>query len=201
MCLRGEGINAYLAIGKIGVITTMRADDTRDRVLAAAEARLARHGFHGTSFRDLAQDVGIRSASVHYHFPSKADLGRAVADRYAERFFQGLGDPAAPGTSGRAKIETLVAAFREAARHQRRMCLCGLLGSERDGLPEPVRGSVARFFERLLAWLEGTFGEGPQARARALHIVATLEGALLLAHALQDPDLFDQAVAPLLDER
>ena len=201
MCLRGGGINAYLAIGTIGVITTMRANDTRDRVLAAAEARISRHGFHGTSFRDLAQDVGIRSASVHYHFPTKADLGRAVADRYADRFLEGLGDPAASGTSGSAKLEKLVAAFREAARHQRRMCLCGLLGSERDGLPEPVQGSVARFFERLIAWLEGVFGSEPQGRARALHVVAVLEGALLLAHALQDPDLFDLAVAPLLGER
>ena len=199
--IAGRRINAYLSIGKSGVITTMRADDTRDRLLAAAEARLARHGFHGTSFRDLAQDVGIRSASVHYHFPTKADLGRAVAERYTDRFLEALGDPAAPGTSERATIEKLAAAFRAAARHERRMCLCGLLGAERDGLPEPVRGSVARFFERLLAWLEGAFGAEPRARARALNVVATLEGALVLAHALQDPDLFDQAMAPLLDER
>ena len=32
---------------------------------------MRRGGFHGFSFRDLAADVGIKSASVHYHFPIK----------------------------------------------------------------------------------------------------------------------------------
>jgi len=42
-------------------------------------------GFHACSFREIATDVGIKSASVHHHFPAKADLGAALVARYTAR--------------------------------------------------------------------------------------------------------------------
>jgi AcrR family transcriptional regulator len=55
--------------------------DTRETILRAARTRARAHGYGGLNFRDLATDVGIKSASIHYHFPTKADLGAAVAKR------------------------------------------------------------------------------------------------------------------------
>lgn len=58
---------------------------TRDQLLDAAVAMLQRVGFVSFSFRDLAAQVGIRSASIHYHFPTKADLGLALVARARQR--------------------------------------------------------------------------------------------------------------------
>jgi len=64
----------------------------RDAILKAAEARIRRNGFHGFSFRDLAEDVGIKSASVHYYFPTKADLGVSLMRNYQEQMLAAFGD-------------------------------------------------------------------------------------------------------------
>ena len=67
---------------------------TADRITAAAERGMREGGFHGFSFRDVAAAVGIKSASVHHHFPTKEDLGAAAARAYADRQMAALGDPA-----------------------------------------------------------------------------------------------------------
>ncbi|MEO1089516.1 MAG: TetR/AcrR family transcriptional regulator [Pseudomonadota bacterium] len=175
----------------------MRADDTADRVLDAAEARFRRYGFHGTSFRDLAGDVGIKSASVHHHFPTKADLGRAVADRYAQRFLEALGDPRDPSRTRDAKIARLVRGFREALQADNVMCLCGVLATESDGLPAKVTSSVATFFRLTIQWTETALGGGDEAAAEARRLVALLEGAMMLASVLDDASVFEAAVREL----
>ncbi len=60
-------------------------------ILDAAERFARQAGYNGFSFRDVAAEVGIKSASVHYHFPTTGDLGAALAGRYADRFFERLG--------------------------------------------------------------------------------------------------------------
>jgi TetR/AcrR family transcriptional repressor of nem operon len=62
----------------------------KDKILDAAEKRVRGAGFSAMSFRDLASDVGIKSASVHYHFPTKPDLGEALVDRYTSQFKEHL---------------------------------------------------------------------------------------------------------------
>lgn len=64
---------------------------TAEQTLDAAENRVRRFGHNGVSFRELAEDVSVKSASVQYHFPAKADLGVALVKRYRERFFKNLG--------------------------------------------------------------------------------------------------------------
>jgi AcrR family transcriptional regulator len=116
-------------------------------ILDSAERQARRRGYNGFSFRDLAADVGIKSASVHYHFPTKAELGAAVAQRYTERFMAHLGDPADPEVAPDALLERYVAAFRRALVRDRQMCLCGLLGAEVESLPprqRTCRGTRAR---------------------------------------------------------
>ena len=58
--------------------------NAREEILAAAKLVAQAHGYAGLNFRDLAQEVGIKAASIYYHFPSKADLAAAVAKRYWE---------------------------------------------------------------------------------------------------------------------
>ena len=66
------------------------SSDSREKILAAARQAAQAHGYGGLNFRDLAADVGIKAASIYHHFPSKADLGAAVARRYWEDTAAGL---------------------------------------------------------------------------------------------------------------
>ena len=100
---------------------------TREAILAAARTTAQARGYAGLNFRDLAEDVGIRSASIHYHFPSKADLGAAVARRYREdtsamldALLEKLSDPV-------QCLRRYPATFRKALETDNRMCLCSFM--------------------------------------------------------------------------
>ncbi|MEM7269252.1 MAG: TetR/AcrR family transcriptional regulator [Pseudomonadota bacterium] len=160
--------------------------DTVEKLLDATERRIRREGYHAVSFRDLADDLGIKSASVHYHFRRKEDLGAAVVERYAERFFQRIDGAADP-------LGAYVDAFEAALKEGDAICLCGVLGAEAVGLPEDVAAAVRRFFAKNLDWLTGHLGD----RTRAVLTLAALEGAMVLAKSQGDYSLFDTVAGEL----
>ena len=171
-------------------------------ILDTAEWFVRTLGYNGFSFRDVAEEVGIKSASVHYHFPTKADLGAALARRYTDRFLETLGDPADPSVAPEALLLRYTAAFRRALVEQGQMCLCGMLGAEIASLPGEVGGEVRGFFERNVDWLEvvlsrraeGGLADRAASRRRALALLATLEGALIVARTLGRAEAFDEVV-------
>lgn len=168
----------------------MAEPQSRERILDAAERRARAGGYNGFSFRDLAEDVGVKSSSVHYHFPTKAHLAERLAERYTARARERLGD--AESLSPDQAIECVTSLFRDALQVDDQMCLCGLFGAERDALPPPVRAAVAAFFEMILDYLRTAFGPdwtGPSPAA----VLASLEGALILARALGDARSFEEA--------
>jgi len=76
----------------------------KEALLNAAESKARLGGYSNFSFRELANEVGIKSASVHYHFPTKEDLGTELAKRYTEYFLHVIGGPAALITQGKVPI-------------------------------------------------------------------------------------------------
>jgi TetR/AcrR family transcriptional repressor of nem operon len=176
-----------------------------EEILNSAERLVRRRGYNGFSFRDLAEEVGIKGASVHYHFPTKADLGVAVAHRYTERFIAALGDPNDPVVAPQALLERYVYAFRCALVWDRQMCLCGMLGAEVESLPPDVAAEVRTFFEQNIEWLaaaisrpagkapaDGAPSDGVAAERQALTILAMLEGALVVARTMRRDEVFDR---------
>lgn len=175
---------------------------TADRLLDAAEAIVQSVGYAGLSFRDLAASVGISSASVHYHYPSKADLGLALARRYTDRLQAHL-DALEQAHPPQRALARYVEVFRRVLLQDGRMCLCGMLAAEADAIPAEMRAEVARFVEmnvgwagRVLAAAGGDAGKAP--RAHALALFASLEGALLVARATGDGTIFDVIEARML---
>ncbi len=170
----------------------MTTDATiRDRILDAAELRARKGGYGGFSFREIAEDVGVKSSSVHYHFPTKADLGQELVERYTQRAMAYLGD-AVERTPSEA-IERVTQLFRNALMRDDKMCLCGLFGAERDALPAEVAAATAEFFRLVIAYL--TQGLGPNWTGDPpAAILARLEGALIVARVLEDQTLFEQSV-------
>lgn len=176
------------------------------RILDAAEGMIRTQGYNGFSFRDIADAVGIKSASVHYHFATKADLGAAVARRYADRFMDELGDPSEKGISGPELLQRYVAIFRRAITRDKQMCLCGMLGAEIASLPAEVKEQVKSFFERSIEWLEMVLKKSrPDSetheeilRRRALTILAALEGAIIIARTMGSAEVLDDVVLEIV---
>ena len=179
------------------------ASSTAGRIIAAAERRMREGGFHGFSFREIAADVGIKSASVHHHFPTKEDLAAAVARAYTDRHMAALGDPDDQERAPAELIALYVDLFRRDLVRDRRMCLCGVLATVASALPPGINLEARAFFERNLAWLETVLARAvpgaPQQdiKAKALRITAMLEGAMLVGHSLGDSDAFEMVVPEL----
>jgi len=152
----------------------------RDEILTFAELEMRKGGFGAVSFRDIATAVDIKSASVHYHFPTKADLGCAVAERYADRFMSALGSPDDPTENRTDRLARLSNAYIAAYRQDSANCLCAVLGSVSAHLPEKIVHQVAVFYSRLSDWVETALevvSDGMTARV----IISLLQGAMTLA--------------------
>jgi len=164
--------------------------DTVEKLLDATERRIRRNGYHAVSFRDLADELGIKSASVHYHFRRKEDLGKAVVERYSKRFFEALDNAPDP-------LVAYCDVFEHALKDDEAICLCGVLGAETRGLPEDVSAEVKRFFEDNLTWLTNHLGDAN----KAAMTLSALEGGMLIAQSLDDLAIFDRVKAGLLSGR
>jgi TetR/AcrR family transcriptional repressor of nem operon len=169
--------------------------ETAERLMDLAESHMRNAGYGGFSFRDLATEIGIKSASVHHHFPTKATMAVAVARRYGDRFLAAVAGR--PNESAEDAIAAYRAAFREALSRDGRMCLFGVLGAEIGVLSAEVTEEILSFFSRCIDDLSQRIG-GPDAEMRAFHIMATLEGGMMLARAYRDIGVFDQAAADLV---
>ncbi len=179
--------------------------DTREQIMVAARGMVQARGYNALSFRDLAGSVGIKSASVHYHFPTKGDLGAALAQRYTEDGMAYLDALAGEGLDYRACLVRYVAVFRRALEDGNRMCLCGIMAAETEDLPEAVRAEVAAFTNANVAWLstlaaERRPGTSPElARARGAAIYAAVAGAQLVARGRSDIAVYDAIMGAFAD--
>ena len=180
--------------------------DTATRILDVAEGLVQTRGFNGFSYADVAGELGVTKASLHYHFATKTELGRALVDRYGERFAGRLEEIDSSGAGAAEKLAAYAEIYAGVLR-ERRMCLCGMLAAEYETLPEPIREAILRFFDESESWLADVLAQGERdgtlrlqggARDEARGIVSGLEGALLVARPYGDVDRFEAAAASLL---
>jgi TetR/AcrR family transcriptional regulator, transcriptional repressor for nem operon len=178
---------------------------TSDRILEVAGQLAQRRGFNGFSYADIAAALKITKASLHYHFATKADLGRALIARYTERFQAAL--DALEGTP--ANILRRYVKLYEDVLVRDRMCMCGMFAAEYSTLPGPMRNELRRFFNKNEEWLvrhleqgrtNGGFEYEGSSVEMARMLTAGLEGAMLLARSFEDPKRFTATAERLLAE-
>jgi TetR/AcrR family transcriptional repressor of nem operon len=183
-----------------------RPANTRSRILDTSERLVQVRGFNGFSYADVAAELSVTKASLHYHFPSKAELGEALIARYAERFAQALAAIDASLTLAPAKLDAYANLYAEVLR-QERMCLCGMLAAEYQTLPSPIRDAVVAFLNDNEAWLalvlergreDGSLRFSNTAADTARSIVSGLEGAMLVTRPYGAIERFETAAAQLL---
>jgi len=182
------------------------AVDTKTALLDSAEMAARRQGFDGFSYADLAADVGIRKASIHYHFPTKAVLSVALMQRYAEAVRQECAEIDATEANAAARLIALIALYRAAMGEGTCLCLCVALSTSRDSLSSDVVAQIRGFRAMMTGWIADAFAVGkrdgsiPDAgdpKAEGSAMLGLLEGAQLAARAEVNPARFDDAVALL----
>lgn len=182
--------------------------DTAQKVLDIAARLVQTRGFNGFSYADVAAELGVTKASLHYHFPTKAELGRVLVERYAQAFAGALADIDRAAADEAACLRGYAAVY-DGVLAEGKMCLCGMLAAEYGTLPEPMQQALTRFFDLNERWLAGvlergrrrgvlTFAGAPREVARLL--VGSLEGAMMLARSYGDPARFRAASRRLLTE-
>jgi TetR/AcrR family transcriptional repressor of nem operon len=173
--------------------------NSRERILAAATKIAQAHGYGGLNFRDLAEDVGIRAASIYHHFASKADLGAAVAKRYWEDTAATLDSLWAESQDPIRCLQRYPDTFRRALESGNRICLCSFMAAESDDLPEEVMKEVLTFAEVNVAWLKkmliaAELVSRKESERRARAIFAAVAGAQLIARSRSDVGVYDALI-------
>lgn len=173
-------------------------ESAKEAILEAARRTAQAHGYGGLNFRDIGAEVGIKAASIYHHFPSKADLGAAVAKRYWEDTAKDL--DALLTTTGDPKkaLQAYPGLFRRSLEADNRMCLCGFMAAEYDDLPDAVKTEVQTFADVNVAWLARMLSAASipkkQCETKARAIFAAVGGAQLLARSRADVGLFDELI-------
>ena len=186
----------------------MAAADTPQRILDIAEKLVQTRGFNGFSYADIAQAMKVTKASLHYHFPAKADLGARLIERYERNFLAALKGIDGQGRDARDKLRKYAAIYEEVLRDNR-MCLCGMLAAEFGTLPKPMREDMRHFFDENERWLVGVLEQGRKektikfsgpASEVAQAIIGSLEGALMIARSYADVARFAAAKERILKD-
>jgi TetR/AcrR family transcriptional repressor of nem operon len=171
--------------------------ETAEQILDLAEKLIQTRGYSAFSYQDIADSLGIRKASIHYHFPSKADLGIAVVDRYVARFGAALVAIAQDQSrTSMAMLDFYVEPYVGFAKSADQVCLCGALAGEILALPPALRSRVDGFFRSHQSWLTGILKRGmdrgefklsaPASKVARL-VFGALQGALLVKRTTGDP--------------
>jgi TetR/AcrR family transcriptional repressor of nem operon len=182
--------------------------DTADRILDLAERLVQTRGFNGFSYADIASELGLTKASLHYHFPTKADLGLRLIERYSEAFMAALTAVDETEIDAREKLRIYADIYSGVLRDNR-MCLCGMLAADYATLPDSMKGTVTQFFDMNERWLASVLDQGrlagdlhfagePLEVARLL--VSSFEGAMLVARSFGDVSRFQSITERLLGD-
>ena len=183
-----------------------RGPGTAGRILDVAERLVQLRGFNGFSYADVAAELGITKAGLHYHFSGKAELGEALIIRYAARFADALRQIDLDCPDGPAKLAAYAELYAGVFREER-MCLCGMLAAEYPTLPGAMRASVVSFFDDNETWLQQVLEEGRgdgslqfsgSTRDVARMIISCLEGAMLVTRPYGDIPRFQDTAANLV---
>ena len=180
---------------------------TAERTLDVAERLVQIRGFNGFSYADVANELDITKASLHYHFRGKAELGEALIARYGARFADSRQSIDRDVTDAPAKLDAYVSIYSGLLDGER-MCLCGMLAAEYETLPTSMREAVTKFFEDNETWLTDVLADGQADGSLSITgtpgdasrmILDGLEGAMLIARTCGRLRRFESSARRLLD--
>jgi TetR/AcrR family transcriptional regulator, transcriptional repressor for nem operon len=196
----------------MGMAETKRAKGaaTRDQILDAAGRLIHLRGYHNTSLDDVLRESGVGKGNFYYYFKSKEGLGFAIIDRVVQSFLERTLEPAFadPAADPIGQLHGFLDRLVES--HRRRNCVGGCpmgnLASELSDVHEGFRQRLAEIFEhwrvKVAAALErgrasGRLRADLDVAGAAGFVIASLEGAILMAKVTRDIAVLEKSVAEL----
>lgn len=189
----------------------MQETNTYEQIMTVAKELIQTYGYNGFSYADIAARVGIRKATIHYHFPNKSYLAKSTVSRYRENFRQKLKQIEQQTNDPYAQIEMYVQMYRNVIEESDNICMCGMLGAEFTTLPKDVSQEVQGFFLENEKWLANVIKsvrkleiahidrlEKTSEQDDAWLLLSGLEGAMLLARTHEGLPRFGSIVKRLL---
>lgn len=171
------------------------ARDTRSEILKLTQQLIQTHGYNGFSYQDISDALGIRKASIHYHFPTKEDAVLSLLERYCERFE----DWTQRVTEERESASELLAAyfefFAKLSDNHSRICAGGALAAEWNALPNSVRRRALDLIELHRRWLKrvikfgrasGEFASVSSVDQQAQFVFSAIQGGLQVSRVEKD---------------
>lgn len=182
----------------------MTKTDTSSEIIELVTQLVQSHGFNAISYQHIADQIGIRKASIHYHFRTKADLGRAMIQHYRNTLQAVMDAAENEGKSDYTKVwQHYIAPIEAMSSKSDRACLCGVLAAEFDTLSEQMKEEIRTFFTSHQEWLAKLFKTGRDAgsfhfegdpEAMAKLAFSTLQGAMLIQRATADSTQFKHSI-------
>ncbi|CAN7500946.1 TetR/AcrR family transcriptional regulator [Mesorhizobium sp. LjRoot246] len=179
---------------------------TSEKILDVAQSLIVAGGYNGFSYADISAAIGIRKASIHHHFPTKAELVSVLVDRYRQQAETGLDSLRGQFSSPAEQLQSYLNYWRTCIRDASpSFCVCAMLAGEMQMLPEEVASRVRAHFHSLAGWLtsvlragveQGLFRLNNRPEEEAQMLMASVHGAMLSARAFGDPGLFTTIVTP-----
>lgn len=189
------------------VDTEVMEKNTARDILDVAREIVRNRGYSAFSYADIAERVGIRKASIHYHFPSKEELVKKLVQEYRENMARQCDRIAQSPASPDEQLRQFAQLYQNGLE-QNQICLCAMLAADFAVLPQPVQAEIRAFFQQTETWLAALFQKGCDAKIWQCHpspereakgTIAMLQGAQLLARSAEDGNAaFEELVYPLL---
>jgi TetR/AcrR family transcriptional repressor of nem operon len=154
---------------------------TQDAIVDLADDLIRDKGYNAFSFHDIAKRIGIKTASIHYHFPTKGDLGVAVIKKQVEKF-----EVLRAEFSGKDPMKKLQAFFSIYSRVQadHKICLVGSLSTDLHTLDKKVKAELKIFAGLLLDWVTKILEEGRTKKVFSFHVPPRTKAILLITNML-----------------
>ena len=167
----------------------MVTSEMKERIIDVAQGFVQTRGFNAFSYRDLAEEILIRTASIHYYFPKKDDLGLALIQRYRSDFEEAIRNIDSSQRSPKDRLSAYLKMFLDLSKGGDRLCLFAVFSAELPTLSERIREEVKIFYEKNIDWINDVVSEGRSAgffsfpgesRDVASAIFSFLEGEMLV---------------------
>ena len=147
---------------------------TSEQILEVASDLIQTRGYNDFSYADISITVGIRKASIHYHFPTKSSLGRACIGTYKNALENELAQIEERHSTAHDRLYALIAHYAEIVADKR--CLAASLLSDRVSLDEEIVAIVDSYYETLTEWVRA------QAKGQIVDINFARSFVVLLTH-------------------
>ena len=183
-----------------------KESDTKDKILDLAVDLLQDRGYNGFSYTHISEKLGIKNAAVHYHFPTKAELGTALIQRFRAQFSSWTAHLQSKYPNQPLKhLEGYIAIPRSFMKREKMVCPLGVLESDFNILPDPMRFETRGLSRDMRQWFtqvletgrsQGVFHFSGPAQDKAVMITAALQGASFMAGA-ESPLVFETTVCQI----